>query len=38
MALDRKQKSFRFFPAMPFDANNINFEQAVCKAFGAASY
>jgi len=31
MALDRKQKSFRFFPAMPFDANNINFEQAVVR-------
>lgn len=31
MALDRKQKAFRFFPAMPIDANNINFEQAVVK-------
>lgn len=31
MALDRKQKAFRFFPVMPFDANNINFEQAVVR-------
>jgi hypothetical protein len=31
MALDRKQKAFRFFPAMPFDANNINFEQAIVR-------
>ena len=31
MALDRKQKAFRYFTAMPFDANNINFEQAVVR-------
>lgn len=31
MSLDRKQKAFRFFPAMPFDANNINFEQAIVR-------
>ena len=31
MALDRKQKAFRYFPAMPFDANNVNFEQAVVR-------
>lgn len=31
MALDRKQKAFRYFAAMPFDANNINFEQAVVR-------
>ena len=31
MALDRKQKSFRYFPVMPFDANNINFEQAIVR-------
>lgn len=31
MALDRKQKAFRYFPAMPFDANNINFEQAIVR-------
>lgn len=31
MALDRKQKAFRYFPVMPFDANNINFEQAVVR-------
>lgn len=31
MSLDRKQKAFRFFPIMPFDANNINFEQAVVR-------
>lgn len=31
MGLDRKQKAFRFFPVMPFDANNINFEQAVVR-------
>ena len=31
MALDRKQKAFRYFPFMPFDANNINFEQAIVR-------
>lgn len=31
MALDRKQKAFRYFPVMPIDANNINFEQAVVR-------
>lgn len=31
MALDRKQKAFRFFPVMPIDANNINFEQAIVR-------
>src|SRR6185436_11422729 len=31
MALDRKQKAFRYFQVMPFDANNINFEQAVVR-------
>jgi hypothetical protein len=31
MGLDRKQKAFRYFPIMPFDANNINFEQAVVR-------
>ena len=31
MALDRKQKAFRYFSVMPFDANNINFEQAVVR-------
>lgn len=31
MALDRKQKAFRYFPVMPFDANNLNFEQAIVK-------
>lgn len=31
MALDRKQKAFRYFTAMPFDANNLNFEQAVVR-------
>ncbi|MBL0065780.1 MAG: hypothetical protein IPP38_12375 [Bacteroidetes bacterium] len=31
MALDRKQKAFRFFSVMPFDANNINFEQAIVR-------
>lgn len=31
MALDRKQKAFRFFPAMPIDANNVNFEQAIVR-------
>ena len=31
MALDRKQKAFRYFPVMPFDANNINFEQAIVR-------
>ncbi|NVN97344.1 hypothetical protein HXX01_03900 [Candidatus Nomurabacteria bacterium] len=31
MALDRKQKAFRYFPVMPFEANNINFEQAVVR-------
>ena len=31
MALDRKQKAFRYFPLMPIDANNINFEQAVVR-------
>lgn len=31
MGLDRKQKAFRFFQVMPFDANNINFEQAVVR-------
>lgn len=31
MALDRKNKAFRYFPVMPFDANNINFEQAVVR-------
>lgn len=31
MALDRKQKAFRYFPIMPIDANNINFEQAVVR-------
>ena len=31
MALDRKQKAFRFFSIMPFDANNVNFEQAIVR-------
>lgn len=31
MALDRKQKVFRYFPIMPIDANNINFEQAIVR-------
>jgi hypothetical protein len=31
MALDRKQKAFRYFAVMPFDANNINFEQAIVR-------
>lgn len=31
MALDRKQKAFRYFPIMPIDANNIIFEQAVVR-------
>jgi len=31
MALVRKQKAFRFFPAMPIDANNVNFEQAIVR-------
>ncbi len=31
MALDRKQKAFRYFPIMPIDANNVNFEQAVVR-------
>lgn len=31
MALDRKQKAFRFFPVMPIDANNVNFEQGIVK-------
>lgn len=31
MALDRKQKAFRYFPIMPIDANNINFEQAIVR-------
>ncbi|MCB9211244.1 MAG: hypothetical protein H6609_17895 [Ignavibacteriales bacterium] len=31
MALDRKQKAFRYFPVMPFDANNVNFEQAIVR-------
>jgi hypothetical protein len=31
MALDKKQKAFRFFPAMPIDANNVNFEQAIVR-------
>lgn len=31
MALDRKQKAFRYFAIMPVDANNINFEQAVVR-------
>ena len=31
MALDRKQKAFRYFPVMPIDANNINFEQAIVR-------
>lgn len=31
MALDRKQKAFRFFQAMPIDANNVNFEQAIVR-------
>jgi len=31
MALDRKQKAFRYFSIMPIDANNVNFEQAVVR-------
>ena len=31
MALDRKQKAFRYFQIMPIDANNVNFEQAVVR-------
>ncbi|MBK6877756.1 MAG: hypothetical protein IPG99_15210 [Ignavibacteria bacterium] len=31
MARDRKQKAFRYFPIMPIDANNINFEQAIVR-------
>ncbi len=31
MALDRKQKAFRYFPVMPIDANNVNFEQAIVR-------
>jgi len=31
MALERKQKAFRYFPIMPIEANNINFEQAVVR-------
>jgi len=31
MALDRKQKAFRYFPIMPIDANNLNFEQAIVR-------
>jgi len=31
MALDRKQKAFRYFPVMPIDSNNINFEQAIVR-------
>jgi hypothetical protein len=31
MALDRKQKAFRYFPIMPIDANNIIFEQAIVR-------
>ena len=31
MALDRKQKAFRYFTVMPFDANNVNFEQAIVR-------
>mgnify|MGYP001083488271 CR=1 FL=1 len=31
MALDRRQKAFRYFPVMPFDANNVNFEQAIVR-------
>ena len=31
MALDRKQKAFRYFQVMPFDANNLNFEQAIVR-------
>lgn len=31
MALTKKQKAFRYFPVMPIDANNINFEQAVVR-------
>jgi len=31
MALDRKQKAFRFFPVMPIEANSLNFERAIIK-------
>ena len=31
MALDRKQKAFRYFSIMPIDANNVIFEQAVVR-------
>lgn len=31
MALDRKQKAFRYFQVMPIDANNVNFEQAIVR-------
>lgn len=31
MALDKKQKAFRYFPVMPIDANNIIFEQAIVR-------
>jgi len=31
MALDRRQKAFRYFPVMPIDANNVNFEQAIVR-------
>jgi len=31
MALDRKQKAFRFFPAMPIEANSLNFERAIIR-------
>jgi len=31
MALDRKQKAFNYFPVMPLDANNLNFERVIIK-------
>lgn len=31
MALDRKQKAFRYFPVMPIEVNSLNFERAIIK-------
>jgi hypothetical protein len=31
MALDRKQKAFRYFPVMPIEANSLNFERAIIR-------
>ncbi|RCK72643.1 MAG: hypothetical protein IGBAC_0454 [Ignavibacteriae bacterium] len=31
MALDKKQKAFRYFPVMPIEANSLNFERAIIR-------